>query len=360
MGPCIHPTFFRVNRSHLNSMFLQVLSGGLVAVSGTMGAQEVAVPSPIQRFTREAPLFVYDSSRDRLLLYGGAMANAAFNGDRNDVDHQTYAWDGNRWAVIATRGPRSRDEMAFGVDPATGTVIAVGGRGIQYDSAGKWKRTALRETWRFDGSRWVLVDTTGPEPRAAPQGAFDISRGRLVVFGGRVNDDAPDVPLTATWEWDGKAWQRFDVPGPMPRSGHQMAYDAHRKLVILHGGNANGVALTDTWAWNGKEWRLLSMEGPRSVFGAATTAIDSGVVMFGGNTKGGMSTTTWQWMGKEWRAIATGGPPPRIFNALATDLQRRRIYLIAGLRPGRAIDASGLMDLWMLDSLGNWSLVNSR
>ena len=322
-----------------------VISTALVAPRYA-SAQDPGVPRD-----RQIPLFVYDSVGDRLLLYGGLLGP-----NQTDIDPKTYAWRDGRWSVVAQVGPRSRDDVAFGLDPRTSSVIMFGGRGrpVPNDLPG-----AYRETWRFDGSAWTLLDTLGPNGRAHPQGAFDVSRGRFVVFGGADGSRANGPVTTDTWEWDGARWTRFEVPGPPGRTGHVMAYDRAAKVVIVHGGvrNADRVALTDTWAWNGERWRLLTMEGPRTIFGAAASAPDSGIVVFGGHTLGGKSNATWLWNGKSWTKVASDGPPARIFNALATDTRRRRVYMLGGGdNPGDGWRTYN--DMWYLDASMRWVRVD--
>jgi hypothetical protein len=285
----------------------------------------------------------FDSVRDRIVVFGGAIP---LPGQRAG-DRSTYAWNGASWSIVATDGPSARDETAFGFNAADGSVIMVGGR-----ANGPGGRTAPRETWRFDGQRWALVDTLGPEGRSSMQGAFDAARARLVVFGGAVGSGGNQGPLaTDTWEWDGAKWTRFDAPGPAGRTGHVMAYDAKAKVVLVHGGvrTADGVALTDTWAWNGERWRLLTMEGPRSIFGAATSAPDGGIVMFGGHTLAGSTDTTWLWDGSAWKSIAAKGPTARTFNAMATDVRRRRVYMLGGMTRG-----TRNTDFWYLSPEHAW------
>ena len=336
-------------------LFLLLAGGWLLEAQEPKDSAAMVTPGG-----RVAGVFAYDSTRDRLLLYGGRLVTRAQGVDPLDVDPSTYAWNGSAWSVVAPTGPRSRDEVAFGSDPTTGAIIAFGGRGIAPSG-----RVGFRETWKFEGNRWVLVDTGGPPHLEGPQGAWDPSRKRLVVFGGRMDSAGVRSFPTHTWEWDGRTWSRFDLPGPTPvgRTGHVMAYDARAKMIVLHGGlhgtgtpGVDRVPLTDTWAWTGTQWRLLSTEGPRTIFGAATTALDSGIVVYGGHRMAGSSADVWQWTGKLWRVIAaasaTDVPGTRTFNMLATDPRNRRIYMIGGLRSG-----SNLTDMWYLDATNRWTKV---
>src|SRR5262252_4310106 len=80
--------------------------------------------------------------------------------------------------------------------------------------------------------------------------AFDILRGRTVLFGGLTATLRAD-----TWEWDGAIWTlRSPANAPPARTDHAMAYDPSRACTVLFAGVA-GVALADTWEWDGVSWR---------------------------------------------------------------------------------------------------------
>jgi hypothetical protein len=297
---------------------------------------------------RQLPVFVFDSLRDRLVLFGGLV-----NPDVADVDPRTYAFADGRWSVIAEKGPHSRDDVAFGYIPKTGGMVFFGGRGriTHRDSANRTMRTAFRETWHFDGMQWALADTLGPNARSHPQGAYDPVRDRFVVFGGETGFGANESLAIGTWEWDGARWQRFDVPGPGSRRGHVMAYDAQARVVVLHGGTGGSAnsPLTDTWAWDGRGWRQLASDGPRAIYGAATTAPVGGIVLFGGHTGAQVSPETWYWSGERWSTLVAEGPTPRIFNALATDVRRKRTYSYGGSARRPSGESATFNDLWYFD-----------
>jgi hypothetical protein len=83
--------------------------------------------------------------------------------------------------------------------------------------------------------------------------AFDERAGKVVLFGGLSGRTA----LDDTWTWDGTQWARVEVTGatPPPRSHHAMAYDRQRGRVVLFGGAlSDGTQLADTWEWDGTTW----------------------------------------------------------------------------------------------------------
>ena len=343
--------------------FRRLLVSLLFAASDSGIAQQPSTAAPrdagVALGNRLAGLFVYDSLQDRLVVYGGYLATRGAV-DPTNPDPKTYAWTANGWSVIATMGPRSRDEVAFGYDGRDGSILMFGGRGEgnTRDSLGRTVRIPFRETWRFAKGSWTLVDSTGPNAQASPQGAFDAARGKFVVFGGRIQDANGRRFPSETWEWDGQRWSRFDAPGPPGRSGHVMAYDPKAKRIVLHGGSNGPTPLTDTWLWDGQRWELAASDGPRSLYGAATAGIDSGIVMFGGHTMGSVPQTTWYWTGRSWQIIANDGPRGRTFNVLTTDRRHRRIYLLGGTVEGGGDFAAPYPELWYLDESNHWIRVS--
>ena len=93
------------------------------------------------------------------------------------------------------------------------------------------------------------LPTNWPEPRSSAAHAFDRDRGLLVLDGGYDSISRSTVaPSDTTWEWDGGAgtWTNRSpttVPRPLPRSGHGMAYDSSRKVLISTGGQ-------DIWSYD--------------------------------------------------------------------------------------------------------------
>jgi hypothetical protein len=79
----------------------------------------------------------------------------------------------------------------------------------------------------------------------------------IVLFGGLAGGN-PRTALADTWLWDGERWTESKTAGPLKRSGHVMAYDAARVKTMLYGGGSwDGKVVTrydDTWEWDGKQW----------------------------------------------------------------------------------------------------------
>src|SRR5262249_40531958 len=144
---------------------------------------------------------------------------------------------------------------------------------------------------------WEQVDPR-PPARSFHALAHDISRNRIVLFGG--SSLSTGLVTGDTWEWDGRAW--VDVTpavGPPARRGHAMTYDGARRRVVLFGGRAqgSGAYLSDTWEWDGREWTEVTpavSPSPRAYHALAYDSDRDRVVMYGGFTAAGGVSETWE------------------------------------------------------------------
>lgn len=166
-----------------------------------------------------------------------------------------------------------------------------------------------------------------------------------MLFGG---DTMGDVEMGDTWEWNGSIWVRRTMSGPSARARHAMAYDSHRGVTVLFGGNGTGGG--ETWEWDGNEWTLVSTEGPpRRTWHSMTYDSARGVVVLFGGEEGYRSYygDTWEWDGARWRLTATDGPSPRAGSGLAYDSAREVVVLFGGLD-----GTSRLSDTWEWNGSG--------
>src|SRR5687767_12320479 len=80
---------------------------------------------------------------------------------------------------------------------------------------------------------WQRSAGPGPQPRGGAAMAYDIGRGRAVLFGGWDNA----TYFGDTWEWNGVAWTQIQsLVSPSPRWRHAMTYDPGRQRIVLFGG----------------------------------------------------------------------------------------------------------------------------
>lgn len=239
------------------------------------------LPGPLPPARGHAQM-VYDSARERLVLFGGsvpgphlddtwewngvgwtnpspvvrppgrydhAMAydvvrgvTVLFGGRGNAVNYlqDLWEWDGTVWQQrFPATSPSARSEAMMAFDAELGVVVLHGGITVIGSSS-----FVLNDTWSWNGTSWQqLLPSTPPTMRFGGRAAGDLDRQRVVIHGGDLTD-------SFAWEWDGSAWKILLQASPSPRRGHVMAYDATLRRVVLHGGQFQGSTyLNDTWIY---------------------------------------------------------------------------------------------------------------
>lgn len=236
-----------------------------------------------------------------------------------------WRMEGSGWALIDADGPSVREIYAAAFDPRRRRLVIHGG--MVADGAD----TMLGEVWEFDERGWTKPDA-GPGLRDHHTMVDDPGRGRLVLFGGRISRDGLGDD---TWEYDGRAWQRLDVPGPGGRAHVPMAYDAVRQRVLLFGGmDLQSRPRDDLWSWNGRAWERIAGAGPpaRTHHRMAFDQRRGTLVMFGGLRGRTALGDTWLWDGTRWREApaVSGGPSTRSGHVMAWDPTRNAVVMFGG------------------------------
>ena len=276
--------------------------------------------SPGPRYGHE---MVYDSTRESVVLFGGY--------GRRDI----WAWDGRRGAwtdLTLGERPTDRGSTAMAYDSGRRKVVLFGGG----NDGPMWN-----DTWEWDSAtaRWRGVILWVPWPNAPGNSyahalAYDVGNARTVLYGG----NGPQVG-TDTWEWDGGHWQRWQPAGQPPpaRYDHAMAYDVDRGRVVLFGGTAGS---HEVWEWDGgqKSWQQrtpaeLPAAWPpgRRQHVMAYDAHRRRIVVIGGI---GPLGDVWEWdpASGGWAEQTPDrvGPSPRTKAGLAYDADRRTLVLYGG------------------------------
>lgn len=261
----------------------------------------------------------FDPRRDRITVIGGTDPNSgAVLGEtwegRLDVWQQ-------RIATGATPGPRRRGGMVH--SPGEGVHYLFGGENAVF----LWPA----DLWRFDGTTWSIVPTSGPRPIPRVDGAMAYDpRGVLVLHGGR---DAQGMVLADHWEFDlaTRTWQLVPVAAPT-LAEHTMGYDAARaRLVVFGGVDASGRAVGATWEYDGNAWRQNLVAGgpvldhPRMVY-------DEGRQRMVCAAQNITTANTYEYDGAVWTTIASTCVP----DAMVYDAARHRVVAFSNLLGGEA------------------------
>lgn len=269
---------------------------------------------------RNAHSMAYDHDRAVVLLFGGA--------DEHQVLGDLWAWDGREWHCLEDGGPPPRTFPSLAYDGVGQRVILFGGNRVLFGTA-EDTNTFLDDMWTWDGQVWRQLHTATPPARAEASMVYDSDRQRVVLFGGHRTVDGERIRFGDTWEWDGHRWEQISSEGPSPRNGAAMAYDVHRKRVVLFGGSG---APGETWEWDGKIWERIESAQTEGRFNSATV-YDPGrraLIRFGGWTREGRVGDTWRYDGSQWTRLTNDGPAARNHTAMAYDSQRELIVLFGG------------------------------
>lgn len=247
--------------------------------------------SPVHPKSIYGQVMVFDSDRNKIVLFGGMD-------DNHNFFNETWEWDVNKrqWKQRhPANNPQGRAFHAMAYDSHRKRIVLQGGMQGWTGTDADYSPS----TWEWDGSNWIYLTGGGPGMRSRHSMVYDSARQEIVLFGGCKGSS---VEFDDTWIWDGITWQQKNpATNPDTKVEHAMAYDSIRQRVVMQGGSDkwdDGYWEDDqTWEWNGVNWTSVSSGGPERRAGHAM-AFDSsrGVsVCFGGTrNKGDINDNTWK------------------------------------------------------------------
>jgi hypothetical protein len=312
-------------------------------VSMTMGATWADAGAGATLAPQGPAAMAFDTARRRVV---------AFAAGPSGYDSETWEWDGAQWTQVANAGPAARLNPGMVYESNRQRMLLFGG----YEEIGNCAR-AVGDTWEWDGTQWTQVADAGPPPRDNMGMAYDSARSRVVLFGGGyASSGCFEEYLADTWEWDGSQWMQTLEPdaGPGSRSGAAMVFDSAQGLVTLFGGGSR-----DTWVYDGGSWTQLLVTGPtptpRSQHAMVYDSSRQTAVMFGGlsNTLVDLGDT-WELRGGSWSEVADAGPAPREQHGMAFDSVCNRVVLYGGIDHFN----NPFGDTWVYESDGGCSLLS--
>ncbi|MFY9343405.1 MAG: kelch repeat-containing protein [Planctomycetota bacterium] len=250
----------------------ELINGAWVNVSPTAGPA-----------ARSGHRMVFDSQRQRIVLFGGALntSSGALAGD-------TWEWDGVTWTEVAATG--------FGPSPRAGHFMAYDSH---RDRTVLYGGSAAYDTWEWNGTVWTSLSYYWPPNFGAGGMAYDSLRQRTVMYGG-----SPALP-NATWEWNGPPWTLINSGPPVP-SGGSMAFDSTRGKIVMCGRNGSTGSF-ETWEFTGgPSWVQTSFVGPALTFNAvAFDSVHKRLVLLGSNSPQ-FGCETWELIDPVGAAAAFG------------------------------------------------------
>jgi len=321
--------------------------------------------SPAPRFSA---WFLADSTRGRVLLYGGFVRHGEAWGRYGDLwewEPETHTW---RPRTVIDAPLVDAGTSAMALDEGRGVLVLVAPGGPQGQGAPTTPELTTLELDPNEG-RWETISTSGlPSYRFGACMAYVSRTATTVLFGGY-----GDVFLNDTWAYDGAtgAWTDLDPEGPWPpaRTNASLVYDSTVDRLILFGGMGETGLLNDIWSYDPQQntWLELSPPGcrPAPRVGAAL-AFDPAarrVILVGGSDSpspitigsgGARQETPSTVMGDTWiydmaantwtELSLVPAPPARAYAALGRDPATGSLILFGGYGP------DGLLgDSWVGD-----------
>ncbi len=277
---------------------------------------------------------VYDSNRNRIIVFGGYTTGAGFKNDTWEYNPATSTWT----EITTTSAPEEGSSYGMAYDSSRGKVVLYGGQDISQES--------LNETWEYSPAArtWTKISTSTNPPRLnGPAMTYDSSRGKIVMFGGCMNVSLSPFVLSCsdqTWEYDGINWVNVSTATSPPNRycDNGMEFDSSRNKVVLFGGiNKTGGSanfFSDTWEFNGTDWKKINLASPAARY-SQSTAFDSStgnVVIFGGLISSGNTVNdTWLFDGTSWTQLnPANGPLGRYQQGMVFDSSRNKIVMFGG------------------------------
>ncbi|HYT11587.1 MAG TPA: hypothetical protein VEL12_02275 [Candidatus Nitrosopolaris sp.] len=168
---------------------------------------------------------------DRVILFGGRLANASYFGD-------AWSWDGKTWSQAdSAPRPPGRGTAAMTWDPVDSSLFVFGGSGLNATAGPGAQGTPLSDAWSLTSGRWAqLNSTTGPGRLAYATAVWERAAARVVVLLGIRCPELSD----ATWAWDGKAWSKLANAAVSARWGAAMAQNMDGNALLFGGSNQAG------------------------------------------------------------------------------------------------------------------------
>ena len=278
---------FRMRGSATPLRFLQISSVALLLlISSRPAAAQTWIqqsPTGTPPTARTDSGRAYDSIRDRLILFGGWNLTSPRPTDVWVLSNATGAGGTPNWEHLYPTGgpPHDREGHTAVYDSTSNRLIVYGGC---YAHCGY----AMRDVWVLTNANglggtpeWIQLPDA-PVGRAFHSGVYDPISNRLIIFGGNLafyNTDQNDVWVLVDANGIGSPyWTQLWPNGvpPAPRESNAAFYDqASNRMIISGGGQFNGwyccsTMFDDVWALtnaNGAggtpQWIQLTPTGTR-------------------------------------------------------------------------------------------------
>jgi len=252
---------------------------------------------PILVFYRDGRAFAYNRIKDHLVVFGGTSYDDGGMSGTNFYNDLAL-WNGNTWTMIESGSlkPNACSGAAMVYMENEDSYLLFGGS--RFDGT---NMLYYGDTWVLNGDQWYKASVTGPSARSGAAMAYDSHRKVVVLFGGT---ETAGYSTDGTWEWDGSEWTNVVTVSPEPGTG-QMVYDTAAEKMIYYDSVSR-----KTFSYDGQTWELLAENGPqRNGFRMVYNSIEGSVLI-----SGGINTSTYtfsndllKFNGSSW-SVASNSP----------------------------------------------------
>ena len=200
---------------------------------------------------------VYDSSVNDMYVFAGSSSQAKLAGD--DHAFTLSSANGTGTSSWTRGGPPARYSQGMFYDSVTNSVFVVDGQHAQTNTNidDYWQTTGVNDSSNIN---WIPINVGGKHPKArwGHSVQCDSANNRLMVFGGGTGFPAPCVNdhwvMTSANNTGGRpTWVATAPTGTLPgiRTRHTSAYDpVTNRLIIFGGYDCVSTYYNDVWVLN--------------------------------------------------------------------------------------------------------------
>lgn len=256
---------------------------------------------------------VYDPQNERLLLFGGSKVLFGKGPDSNNLMSDTWEFKDKEWnklTVSASPSPRAEASMVY--DTSRNRIVLFGGYKIEGNNYLK-----LRDTWEFYENEWILMSETGPSARHGAAMVYDRNLGKVVLFGGSTSDRQYGEGKGETWFWDGTHWTKADTKQPYGIFNAAMAYDIKKAVIVRFGGWNGKGRDNSTWIYRNNQWQEQKLQvapSPRNHSSIVYDEEQDRILLYGGHDGKSVFGDLWEFKDGQWNELSGSEPLKRIKN----------------------------------------------
>jgi len=325
-------------------------------LAGTLHAQVWKLQGPSSRHSHSA---VFDPTSSQMIIFGGQSTDTGAG--LNDVwiaATSTTQSDSFTHLIPTGTAPTGRYGHVAAYDSSSNRMLIFGGAAGAPSLCANdvWILDSANGRTRNPAPNWIAETAAGrvPGARVYAAGAYDPNSNSLIVFGGGncstgfFNDVW--VLSNANGEGGTPLWTQLATSGapPAARESASAVYDALNNVLIVYGGDAGGNAFNDVWTLSNADgsggtpkWSQLSPSGTqppaRTGHTAVYDAVNNRMTIFGGATKSATLTDSWvltfaNGIGSpSWVQITTMGTAPSVaYHSSVYDAHANAMYVFAG------------------------------